>query len=71
MNQLFDPAAFGRTLAEELSQRQLSYRQAERLIGTDKATLQRVTKGMTPSVENYLRITQWLSNGSSPGRDEP
>jgi len=61
IERLYDPEKFGARIIAAMEQAGLTYRTAEARIGVDHATLHRVATGtMLPSVETYLRITDWL-----------
>jgi transcriptional regulator with XRE-family HTH domain len=56
----FDLPKYGADLKRALDAAGLSYREAERVIGVDHNTLQRVASGTRPpNVEHYLRIERW------------
>ena len=58
---LFDPVAFGARVKAVMQKRGLSYREAAEEMNMDQATVHRVTHGLSPSVESYLRLVSWLS----------
>ena len=57
---LFDAEEFGRQVAEVLSSRRLTIRDAAKQIDINKTTLHRVTQGKAPDIETYMRIVKWL-----------
>lgn len=63
---LFDAAEFGRRVAKKLEFERLSFREACPFVPCSPATLNRISRGRPPDVENYLRISRWLSGSSVP-----
>lgn len=57
---LFNPKAFGDRVAAAIEKHEMTIREAADQMDVPKATLHRVTQGLKPDVENYLRITKWL-----------
>lgn len=65
---LFDAQAFGERVAAKLEKYSLSYRDAAREVPCSSATLNRVARGSPPDVENYLRLSRWLTGALEPDR---
>lgn len=61
MTPLFKPKVFGKNVSAAIARRGLSLRQAEKQIKVSRATLSRVCRGLSPSVEVYLRLTNWIA----------
>lgn len=57
---LFDPKKFGKRVAYTISKRGTTIRQVAKDIGISHASVHRVTQGLTPSVELYLRLKKWM-----------
>lgn len=57
---LFDAELFARDFRATMQARNLSAREAAREIGVSSATVNRVTRGKTPDVETFLRISGWV-----------
>lgn len=57
---LFNAEEFGRRVADVLSDRRLTIREAAKQIDINKTTLHRVIWGKTPDLETYMRIVKWL-----------
>lgn len=63
---LFDTAQFGQRIAAKLKADRMSYREAAAIIPCSHASLNRAARGLSPDVENYLRISRWLTSAVSP-----
>lgn len=56
----FSAEIFGFRILKEMKRRKFSCRHLALSIGVSPATINRVTRGGEPSVENYLRLCAWL-----------
>lgn len=63
---LFDGEAFGARIRQKLAADRTSFREAAPIVPCSPATLNRAARCEVPDVENYLRITRWLSGASEP-----
>lgn len=63
---LFDPITFGARVAAKLEADGSSIRKAAPCVPCSPATLHRVSQGKMPDVENYLRISRWLTEADTP-----
>jgi len=64
---LFDARGFALRVRHRMADENLSLRQLQAKIGVDQASIHRVSKKeLPPSVETYLRLERWLSQGVIP-----
>lgn len=68
--QRFDPTVFGSRVAVRMSRTGVTYRELEDKTGVNHGTIYRVVSGRPPSVENYLRLKEWLDGDASDRRDD-
>lgn len=67
---LFDAAAFSLELRLAMARANLSLRQLASIIGSDQATIHRVTKHeKPPCVEGYLRMRRWMDQQKDPAHE--
>lgn len=66
---LFDGAEFSKRIIAKLAADRMSYRDAAPLVRCCHATLNRASRGLAPDVENYLRISRWLTETPAKPRD--
>ena len=60
MTNLFDGQAFSQELRTAMAS--MSLRKLQAITGVDQASIHRATKGLTPSLETYLRLRAWIDN---------
>lgn len=58
----FNPQRFGSRVKAAQKKAGLTVRAAAAKAGLDQATFHRVTQGKPPSVETYLRLSDWLAH---------
>ncbi|KRE07490.1 hypothetical protein ASE63_22590 [Bosea sp. Root381] len=65
MAPLFNAEAFATQVRVLMARKHITMREAAVEIGCGHATVSRVCNGKTPDVENYLRISKWLSEATT------
>lgn len=66
---VFDPEDFGNLVKAKMERDRLSTRDVEKQTRVSHGTINRVTRGFAPDVENFLRLSKWLGWRWTPPRD--